>query len=96
MLHCDIIDIREGIDPAKSNDSKECMVCHYWFFSHGFNFQDSVCNGCHDLAILYLNISNIAIITVKGVDYCCIFRRITKSDTIRLLKSSVFDYRGYI
>ena len=57
--------IFEGIDVAISNKSKECMVCQYWFFNHGFRFQDSVCNGCHDLTILYLNISNIAIITVN-------------------------------
>ena len=26
------IDISKGIDPTKSNQSKECMICHYWFF----------------------------------------------------------------
>ena len=31
----------------------------------GFKFQDYVCNGCQDLSMLYLNISDIAIITVK-------------------------------
>ena len=48
------------------------MICHYLFFNRGFNFQDSVCNGCHDLMMLSLNISDIAIIAVKGVDYHCI------------------------
>ena len=37
------IDIIEGIDILKSNSSKECMICHYWFFNHGFKFQVSVC-----------------------------------------------------
>ena len=40
-------------------------------FNHGFEFQDSVWNGYHDLIILCLNTSNITIITVKGIDYCC-------------------------
>ena len=31
----------------------------------GFNFQDYVCNGCHDLTMLSVNISDIAIITAK-------------------------------
>ena len=31
----------------------------------GFKFQDYVCNGCQDLSMLYLNTSDIAIITVK-------------------------------
>ena len=28
--------------PAKSSNNKECMICHYWIFNHGFNFQDYV------------------------------------------------------
>ena len=63
MLYYDRIDISKGIDLAKSNSSK-CTICHYWF-NHGFNFQDYVCNGCHDLSMLSVNISNITIITVK-------------------------------
>ena len=39
-------------DLAKSNKSKECMICQYWFFNQGFKFQGLVCNGCHDLKIL--------------------------------------------
>ena len=31
MLYYDRINISEGIDLAKSNDSKECMICHYCF-----------------------------------------------------------------
>ena len=38
----DTIDISKGIDFAKSNNSKEFMICHYSFFNHGFEFQDSV------------------------------------------------------
>ena len=68
MLYYNRIDIIEGIDAAKSN-SKECMICHYWFFNHGFKFQDSLCNVCHDLTMLYVNISDIASITDKNVNY---------------------------
>ena len=49
------------------------MVCHNWFFKNEFRFQDSVCNGCHDLIILWLHLSDIAIINVKNVDYCLLF-----------------------
>ena len=66
------------------------MVCHYWVFNHGFKFQNYVCNGCHDLTMLSINISNIAIITVKNIDYGCIIHNIRKSETINLLKGSVF------
>ena len=40
MLYYDKIDVSEGIVLAKSNSSKECMICHSWFFNHGFKFQD--------------------------------------------------------
>ena len=52
MMYYDRVDISEEIDPTKSNRNKECMICHYWFFNHGFKFQDSECNGYHDLTIL--------------------------------------------
>ena len=96
MLYYDKIDLNEGIGPAKSYNSKFLMACDYWFFNHGFNFQDSVCNDCHDLTIFCLNISNIAIITVKGVNYCCIIHGISKCKAIHLLKNPVLDGRGYI
>ena len=68
----DRIKLSEGIDIAKGNNSKECITWHYWFFNHGFRFQHYVCNGYHGLLILCLNIRDIAIMTVNGVDYCCI------------------------
>ena len=87
MLSYNRIDINEVIDPTKSNNSKECMVFHYWFFNHGFKFQDSVCNNCHDWTMLCLNVSDISLITVKKVN---------KSKAINLLENSVLEYRGYI
>ena len=68
MLHRDGIDLREGIDYTKNNNSKECIICHYWFFIHRFKFQDSVCNRCHDLTMLCVNFGDIDIIAVKNVN----------------------------
>ena len=65
MLYNDRIYITEGIGLAKINNSKECMICHYWFFNHGFKFRD-------DWTMLNVHISDIAIISVKNVDYRCI------------------------
>ena len=96
MLYYDRIDINEGIDLAKSNNSKECMICHYCFFNYGFKFQDYICNRCHDLSMLCLNISQIAIITVKNVDFSCSMYNISKSEANNLLKISVLEDRGYI
>ena len=62
----------------------------------GFKFQDYLCNGCHDLRILSDNISDITIITVKNVDYCCIIHNVSKSEVINLLKKSVLENRGFL
>ena len=96
MLYYDRIDTNQGIDLVKSNNSKECMICHYCFLNHGFEFQDSVCNGCHDLTMLSVNISNVAIITIKNVDYRCIIHNISKSEEINLLKNSMLENREYV
>ena len=49
MPYYDRIDISEGIYPTKRKRSKEFVIFHYCLFNHGFKFQDSVCNGCHNL-----------------------------------------------
>ena len=64
-------------------------------FTHGFNFQDSVCNCCHASSMLSVNISDIAIITNKNVDYPCIDRNISKFQAINLLKDSTLEDGGY-
>ena len=96
MLYYERIDVSKGIVLAKGNNSKECMICHYWFFNHGFKFLDSVCNGCHDLGTLSVHISDIAIITIKNVDYCCNIHNTSKSEAINLLENSLLEDRGNI
>ena len=96
MLYYGRINISEGFDPVKSNNSKECVTCHYWYFNHGFKFQDSVCNSCHDLTMLCFNIGDISIITVKGVDYRCIIHGISKYKAIHSLKKYVLEDHAYI
>ena len=96
MLYYDGTDISEEIDSTKSNRSKKCVICHYWFYNHGLKSQDSACSGHHDLTILCLNIANIAIITVKDIDYRYIIHSISKSEAINFSKNLVLDDRGYI
>ena len=50
MLYFDRIDVSEVTDVNKTSESKECNICHNWYFlDKGFNFQANVCNRCHDL-----------------------------------------------
>ena len=61
------------------------MICHYWFFNHGFKFR-----------MLSVNISSIAIITIKNIDYYFIIHNISKYEEINLLKNYVLEDRWYI
>ena len=63
MLYYDKIDLSAVIHFVKSQNNKKCIVCHYWYFNHRFKFQNSICNGCHDMTKLCLNLSYIAIAT---------------------------------
>ena len=58
-------------------------VKNVWFATNGFEFRDYICNDSHDLTIPCLNISDIAIINYKGVNYCFIIHGISKSKAIR-------------
>ena len=46
--------------------------------------------------MLSVDISDIAIITVQNVDYCCIIHNIGKYEAINLLKNSVLENCVYI
>ena len=66
MLYFDRIDVYKGIDVNKTSASKECDICHYWFFlNYTFKFEPNVCNRCHDLLMISLNLSDIAALLAK-------------------------------
>ena len=67
MLEYDKDDISEGIDVNKTNLSKDCDICHYWYFKDiASKYEPYLCNGCHDLMQKATSFKNIATIYVKG------------------------------
>ena len=53
------IDVSEGTDVNKTSASKECELCHYWFFKDiGFKFEEHVCNKCHNLLTMDHSLKN--------------------------------------
>ena len=47
MLEYDRIDISKSIDTNKTSASKECSICHYWYFlDKNFNYEPYLYNGC--------------------------------------------------
>ena len=89
MLYYGRIDIFEGIDVDKTSASKEFDVCHYWYFlNYSSKFQPNVCNRCHDLLMMSINLSDIAVLNIKGSDYCCIVSLISKNEAITLMQNA--------
>ena len=46
-------------------------------WNYSFMFQPNVSNRCHDLLMMFMNLSDIAILNTKGFDYRCIISLIS-------------------
>ena len=89
MLYFDRINVPEAIDVNKTSASKECDICHYWYFlNFSFKFQPSVYNRSHYFLMMSINLSNIAILSIKGSDYRCIINLIRKNEVIFLVRNA--------
>ena len=69
MLYYDRIEVSEGFDVNMTSKSKESNICRYWYFlNKRIKFQPNACNGCHDLLIMSLNLSDNAILNINSSD----------------------------
>ena len=85
----DRIDISEGTDVNKTNASKECDICHYWYFKDiDFKHELYLCNGCQGLMHKTMNFIDVSIVFVKGNDYRIEFQYIAKDDMINIMNNS--------
>ena len=63
MLEYDRIDISEEIDVDMSDKSKECILCHYWYFlNKNFSYGPYLYDGCYNIAQKSIKFKNIAIV----------------------------------
>ena len=84
MLEYDRINISEEIDVNKTNASKECDICHYWYFKDiGFKYEPHLCNGCHGLMQKAINFNDVAIVSIKESDWY-----MSKDEAINIMKNS--------
>ena len=80
------INISEGVDLNKTSASKECKVCHYWFFKDiGFESEEHVCNGCHHVLMRGYSLENIANLGAKNC-YRCILMDISENEALEKFK----------
>ena len=98
MLEYDRIDMSEGIDVNKTNLSKECDLCHYWYLKNiGFKYESYLCNGCHDLMQKAMSFNYVAVVYVKGNAYRINFWYMSKNDAIKIMNGyNLDDKRGVL
>ena len=81
MLKYDRIDIFEEIDVNKTDKSKECMLCHYWYFlDKNFTYGPYLCDGCYNIMQKSNNFKNIAVVHTKKSAYRIYFQDMNKSE----------------
>ena len=81
MLKYDKIDITEGIDLNKTNKSKECMFCHYWYYlNKNFSYSPFTCDGCYDIVQRSTDFKNIASVHIKKTAYRIYFQHMSKHE----------------
>ena len=87
MLKYDRIDISEGIDINKTNKSKECKLCHHWYFlDKNFKYGPYLCDGCYDISQKSTDFKNIAIVHIKKSAYRIYFQHMNKHKAKKLIK----------
>ena len=88
MLEYERIDISEGIDVGKTNKSKECMFCHYWYFlNKSFSYGPYLCDGCYNMTQKSIDFENIDIVYIKGNAYRIHFWHMSKHKQKRRRKA---------
>ena len=71
-------------------DQKSVLFVTTAFWDKGLKFWPTVCNSCQDVLMMSMNLNNIAILNIDGVDYFGIINGTKKSESINLFKNADF------
>ena len=94
MLVYEKNDISDGIDINKSDKSKECMLCHYWYFlDKSFSYGPYLCDGCYNIMQKRNKLKNIAIVHIKETVYIIFFLYMSEREAKKLM-TNLIDKKG--
>ena len=98
MLEYERIDISEGIDVDMSDKSKQCMLCHYWYFlDKNVSYGPYLCEGCYNIMQKCNKFKNIAIVHVKKSAYRIYFLYMSKLEAKKIMNiSNLIDKKGVL
>ena len=70
--------------------SRECSLCKFYYFLYkNFNYGPYLCNGCHNMSLKAISLTNLAIVNHNGNDYRVNFAFMSKKDAYNLIKNAV-------
>ena len=73
------------------------MTCHYWYFKDiDYEYEQYVCDRCHDLSMMAYDLNDFMILNIKGADYRCFVFNTSKNDAIKLLNNSMLNNKGVL
>ena len=92
------INTSEGIDADMTDKSKECMLCHYWYFlNKNFCYGPYLCDGCYNILQKSNNLKNIAIVHVIKSAYKIYFKYMSRHEAKKLItNSNLIDKKGVL
>ena len=100
MVEYDKIDISERIDFNKTSASKECDICHYWYFKDiCFKYEPYFCNDCHDLTENAMSFNDVAVIysAIFWSAYRIHFWYMSKDDATSIMNNyRIIDKKGFL
>ena len=98
MLAYERIGISDGINVNKSYESKECTLCHYWYFlDKSFSYGPFLCDGCYNMNQKCNELKNITIICIKKSVYRTCFLFMSKREARKsMANSNVIDKKGFL
>ena len=86
MLVYEKIDISDRIDVGMSDKSKECTLCHYWYFlDKSFSYRPCLCDGCYNMMQKCNKLKNIAAIHVKESVHRICFLFMSKHEAKKII-----------
>ena len=96
MLQYKKISVSEGIDVKKQVLQKNvCFAIIVILKTLDVNLYH-VCNKCHDVLTTAYELKNIAILSVRGVDFRCILWGISRDEAVNRLNNSVLEGKGLL
>ena len=97
MLECDRIDISEGININKCEETcARCSLCKfYYFLDKNFSYGPFLRTGCYDMSLKAVSMQNLTTINHNGNHYRVNFAFISKKDAYNLIKNAtLIDKKG--